>query len=66
MSLDSSDLFTAIKNEHVVEGFCIFTVNNSVVYAGPIDDAPDAAGKVVLLNPVDWDKVKVHSARLRN
>ena len=56
--MNDKSLMNAALCESVVAGTCVMLVDGSVVYAGPIKDAPDTSGKLVLLNSVDFEKLK--------
>jgi hypothetical protein len=57
---DVSDpgLFNATINVGIVKGHCVMLVDNKIVYAGPIRAAPTSEGKLVLLHPDDFAKLK--------
>lgn len=57
-----SDLFNASICEAVAVGHCVILEGEEdqhIVYAGPINASPTpAAGRLVLLNPEDFNKLK--------
>lgn len=60
------NLFNASISEGVVVGNCVVLVDSDIFYAGPIKTAPDMAGKLVVLNPVDFEKLKTVVNRHKN
>ena len=56
------NIFDATIHHGVAEGCCVMIEHSEIVYAGPLCGAlrPDAAGKVVLLHPEDFAKLKTH------
>ena len=60
--MSNADLFDATIHNGIAIGSCVMLENDSLVYAGPLCDArrPDPAGKVTLLHPDDFAKLKSH------
>jgi hypothetical protein len=58
--------FDASTCEGVVAGSCVMLVDNKIVYAGPIKGAPTSEGKLVLLHPDDFAKLKARVGKLRH
>jgi hypothetical protein len=56
--MDTTDLFDATVHEGIAMGSCVLLDNHELVYAGPLNVAPDAAGKVILLHPEDFGRLK--------
>ncbi len=55
----TDDLMNATICDEVVIGSCVMLVDDRIVYAGPIKGAlGNTAGKLVLLNTADFDKLK--------
>jgi hypothetical protein len=59
-------LFNATINGGIVKGHYVMLVDNKIVYAGPIKAAPTSEGKLVLLHPDDFAKLKAHVDKLRH
>lgn len=54
----TDDLMNAsICNEVMVDS-CVMLVDDRIAYAGPIKGAPSTAGRLVLLNAADFEKLK--------
>jgi hypothetical protein len=51
-------LFDSSPDEAIVAGMCVMILDDRIVYAGPIKGAPDTSGRLVLLNPADFDRLK--------
>lgn len=51
-------LFNASIQEGVALGSCVMLLDDAIVYAGPIKGAPLTDGKLVLLHPDDFTKLK--------
>jgi hypothetical protein len=54
----TTGLFDASPDEAIVTGTCVMICDDRIVYAGPIIGAPDTAGRLVLMNPADFEKLK--------
>jgi hypothetical protein len=65
---DVSDpgVFNATINDGIVKGHCVMLVDKKIVYAGPIKAAPTSEGKLVLLHPDDFAKLKARVDKLRH
>lgn len=50
----------------VAKGSCVLLLDDEIVYAGPLKGAPDVTGKMVLLNPDDFERLKAHVDRGRH
>lgn len=59
-------LFDSSPDEAIATGTCVMILDDRIVYAGPIKGAPDVAGRMVLLNPADFEKLKTHVDRHRH
>lgn len=59
-------IFNASICEGVAAGTCVMLVDDSIVYAGPLKKAPPADGKLVLLHPDDYEKLRVHVEKRRH
>jgi hypothetical protein len=57
-------LFNATINGGIVKGHCVMLVDNK--YTGPIKAAPTSEGKLVLLHPDDFAKLKARVVKLRH
>jgi hypothetical protein len=55
-----TDIFDATIHEGIAMGTCVMLENHEMVYAGPLATSPEAAGKIVLLHPDDFAKLKSH------
>jgi hypothetical protein len=53
-------LFHAYACMGVTEGICVILTeeNDEIVYAGPLTDAPDVAGKIVLMHASDFARLQ--------
>jgi hypothetical protein len=60
------NLFDASTCEGVAIGSCVMLVDNMIVYAGPLKKAPSSEGKLVLLHPDDFAKLKTHVDKRRH
>lgn len=58
--------FNASIGTGVVKGTCIVFDDGEIAYAGPIKGAPDVAGKDILMNVEDFEKLKVHVDKRRH
>lgn len=56
----SDPLFDAVQNGCVMQNYCAVLHLDEIVYVGPIKFAPPLEGKTILLNPVDFKKLKDH------
>lgn len=57
--MNDDNLFNAAPRTCIVQGHCVCLDGDGLVsYGGPIKSAPDMAGLLVLLNPVDFEKLK--------
>jgi hypothetical protein len=63
-----SDLFDATIHAAIAAGSCVMIENDEIVYAGPIEgcDRPDVVGKMVLLHPDDFAKLKGYVDKRRH
>jgi hypothetical protein len=59
-------VFNATVNGGIVKGHCVMLVESKIVYAGPINAAPTSEGKLVLLHPDDFAKLKARVDKLRH
>ena len=59
-------LYDASICEAVALGSCVMIEDSEIFYAGPLRSAPDAEGKMVLLNPCDFAKLKDHVDKRRH
>lgn len=66
--LDMTDRppFNAMICSGIVKGVCVVLEDCAVVYAGPIKGAPDIAGKEILMNAEDFEKLKIHVEKRRH
>ena len=64
--MSTTELFDASIHNGVAAGSCVMISDDEIVYAGPLKIAPDAAGKVVLLHPDDFAKLKGHVDKRRH
>jgi hypothetical protein len=62
----TTDTFESSPDPAVVTGTCVMIEDDRIVYAGPIKGAPNTAGRMVLLNPADFDKLEAAAARGRH
>ncbi len=51
--------FDAAPCEGVCVGTCVMLVDDKIVYAGPLKQAPKADGKMILLHAEDFEKLRV-------
>lgn len=51
---------------NVVPSSAVMIANDAIVYAGPIKGAPAVAGRLVLLNPTDYARLKTTADQMRN
>ena len=56
-----SHMFQATPVGAVAAGSVVMLVSSIIVYAGPINGAPPAEGRNVLLNPADFAKFKKYA-----
>ena len=56
------NIFNATIHQGVAMGCCVMLEGGEMVYAGPLCDArrPDPTGKVTLLHPEDFAKLKTY------
>ena len=60
-------LFDAGVNDGIVQNHCIVIDDDGLIcYGGPIRTAPELAGKLILLNPVDFEKLQKIVERSRH
>lgn len=59
-------LFDASPHLGVMAGTCVMIEDGEVCFAGPLGSSPDSANKLVLLNPVDFEKLKAHVEKHRH
>lgn len=60
------DLFDATIHHGVAAGSCVMIENNQIIYAGPLGRAPNATGKMVLMNATDFARLNEHLNRVRH
>ena len=59
------DTFDASPHDAVAIGSCVMIAGNQIVYAGPLKDAPDAKG-LILLNAEDFALLSEHVHKWRH
>lgn len=59
-------LFDSSKHDGIAKGSCVLLLDDEIVYAGPLKGAPDVTGKMVLLNPDDFERLRAHVDRGRH
>ena len=65
--MTDTSLMNAGINDSIVPGNCIMIDDGGeICYGGPIKGAPDAGGKLVLLNSQDFEKLKRAVERKRH
>lgn len=67
--MSDESLFNASICNAVVVGHCVMLTGDlqqEIAYAGPIKTAPSSGGKLVLLNVVDFEKLKTAVDRGRH
>lgn len=60
------DTVNVYKTKAVVPGICVVVDVNVIVYAGPIEGAPDTSGKTVFMSPPDYDSLAVQVKKRLN
>jgi len=58
--------FNASICEGVTKGICVVLEDHAIIYAGPIKSAPFIDGKMVLLHPEDFEKLKAYVEKRRH
>lgn len=58
--------FNASTCEGVALGTCVMLVDDKIVYAGPLKTAPLVDGRLVLLHPEDFEKLRVYVEKRRH
>lgn len=58
--MSTTEIFDASIHRGVAAGSCVMIEDDALVYAGPIQSAPEADGKVVLLHPDDFARFAGH------
>jgi hypothetical protein len=53
-------LFDASAHKAIAIGSCVMIADSEIVYAGPLQYAPEADGTMVLLNPDDYASLTDH------
>jgi len=59
MSGGENYLMNAAPCPGVCVGTCVMLEDDNIVYAGPLETTPNSAGKLVLMNAEDFEKLKV-------
>jgi hypothetical protein len=59
-------MFNAAPCEGVCKGTCVMLVDDKIVYAGPLKQAPEADGKMILLHSDDFELLKDHVEKRRH
>jgi hypothetical protein len=66
--MSNAELFDATEHKAIAAGSCVMIEDDEIVYAGPIKgcDKHDIAGKLLLLHPDDFAKLKGHVDKRRH
>jgi hypothetical protein len=64
--MTDGQLFNATICDGCAVGSCVMLVDDEIVYAGPIKQAPSAEGKLVLMHADDFAKLKTHVDKRRH
>jgi hypothetical protein len=64
--MSDREQFDAAPCEGIVKGICVLLEDDKIIYAGPFKQAPDVAGKTVLLHAEDFDRLKSHVDKHRH
>ena len=59
------NLCDATVHDGIAKGSCVMIEDASIVYAGPIEEAPET-GDVLLLNAADFAELKSHIDKTRH
>ena len=63
---ETGQLFDAAPCEGVCVGTCVMLVDDKIVYAGPLNQAPKSDGNMILLHSDDFDKLRAHVEKKRH
>lgn len=64
--MSDPELFDASIHKAVAIGSCVMIADSEIVYAGPLQDAPEADGKLILLNAADFATLADHVHKRRH
>lgn len=59
-------MFNAAPCEGVCKGTCVMLLDDKIVYAGPLKQAPAADGKMILLHSDDFELLRNHVEKRRH
>ncbi len=60
------ETFDASPHQAVAIGSCVMIAGSEIVYAGPLQDAPEADGRLILLNAADFATLADHVHKRRH
>lgn len=60
------ELSDATIHRAVAPGSCMIIGDNQIIYVGPLERAPDATGKVMLMNATDFARLNEHLMMVRH
>ena len=60
MAMTDNGLFDTTVHDGIAKGSCVMIHESSIVFAGPLNHAPDADGRMILLHREDFDELALH------
>jgi hypothetical protein len=64
--MSDTDLFDASSHNGIAAGSCVMIEDAAIIYAGPLEACPEATGKLILLHPNDFLRLKNHVQEARH